>query len=329
MSGIMNQWKNRGKFLDKNFTPFRLLAIVNRLDLRGNSGYGFSNAGEGRFVFGLLNNDCNPLPFTVIFEFGINKRQCQDIVNFGKEWKDLSTMPFGSAYLTALQKITDQFSQCGTNTAKPNQSSLNQLRTDEITLDKPWELREFNLTGSGLEPVTTKKEPDNDHNNTQLLADFINANQVAIETNNYDVPLQFSKKNFLGSHALAPKFWDGPPGSVSSDLARHVLSLNTCSGCHTSETQTSFTHVSPAGRGQEAGLSGFLVGPDPVNNPTASLIVPDAANRPAGATHPFNDLHRRALDLNTLLSTKCGKGGFSNVFEVASVLTFRPINMTH
>ncbi len=32
--------------LDLKFAPFKLLAIVNRLDLRGNSGYGFSNAGE-------------------------------------------------------------------------------------------------------------------------------------------------------------------------------------------------------------------------------------------------------------------------------------------
>ncbi len=46
--------------------------------------------------------------------------------------------PLGSAaYNLALQNITDQFSKCGTNTSRPNQSSLNALRTNEIALVLP------------------------------------------------------------------------------------------------------------------------------------------------------------------------------------------------
>ncbi|MGZ8504290.1 MAG: hypothetical protein ACXWV5_07485, partial [Flavitalea sp.] len=47
--------------LDMSLAPFKLEAIVNRVDLRGNSGYTMSNAGEGRFVFGVLNTNCNIL----------------------------------------------------------------------------------------------------------------------------------------------------------------------------------------------------------------------------------------------------------------------------
>lgn len=41
--------------LRMEFAPFKLNSIVNRLDLRGNSGYGFSNAGEGRFLFTIIH----------------------------------------------------------------------------------------------------------------------------------------------------------------------------------------------------------------------------------------------------------------------------------
>src|SRR5262245_38575285 len=75
---IINPWPKlaNGK-LDLSKAPFRLLAIVNRIDLRGSTAYGSGNAGEARMVFGLIT--CNPVPpqkeaepFTVIFEYGIS-----------------------------------------------------------------------------------------------------------------------------------------------------------------------------------------------------------------------------------------------------------------
>src|SRR6185503_10626403 len=49
--------------------PFRLLAIVNRLDLKRDAGGIVQNAGEGRFVFCVTAGagvDSPELPFTVI-----------------------------------------------------------------------------------------------------------------------------------------------------------------------------------------------------------------------------------------------------------------------
>lgn len=70
--------------------------------------------------------------------------------------------------------------------------------------------------------------------------------------------------------------------------ARHQLSLNTCNGCHSGETGTSFLQIFPRLPGQVSQLSGFLTGetvPDPVT----------------GAQRSFNDLARRARDLATLV----------------------------
>ena len=51
-----------GVRLDLRLAPFKLLAIVNRLDLRMHNEDSVTTGGEGRFVFGVLNQDGTPLP---------------------------------------------------------------------------------------------------------------------------------------------------------------------------------------------------------------------------------------------------------------------------
>lgn len=343
------------------FAPFKLLAIVNRLDLRGNSGYGFSNAGEGRFVFGALNlNTCAPRQFTVIFEFGINKRKCSAVKAFAQEWYNLKDMPFGAPFNTALQAITDQFALAGTNPSKPNGSSLNQLRTNEFALGVlPWELREFTL-GAGshlLEGTTVKQEPQKIYNRlasppTSLadharLAAWVNANSPSILNTTYQVPLALTTgEPFLGGKAHtegAPPpdhFWDAsasdPAARITDDSTRHIFSLNTCSGCHGGEGKTpAFTHVSPTNFGTTAELSPFLTGLGADALPadddaaiTGFFFVKDPANRPTAAAatlRGFNDLKRRAEDLQELVTLACN----GRVFGLLHALKFKPLNMTH
>ncbi|HLP20014.1 MAG TPA: hypothetical protein VK174_06930, partial [Chitinophagales bacterium] len=326
--------------LDMKFAPFRLLAIVNRVDLRGNVGYGSTNAGEGRFVFCLINPNCNAEQFTVIFEYGINKKGCSAVKAWGQQWYNLASLALGStAYNDALQKITDQFSKCGTNTAKPNQSSLNQLRTNEIALANPWQLREFNVLGNPgqLQEVTVKQEPDDKYNghlatstaaDVEVLAKYVNTNQAAIINNTNKVPEMIGANHFLGgaAHTQFPPsgtppnvhHWNGTTGAgagfINSNDARFNFSLNTCSGCHGGETQTFFTQIKPAGFGTAAPLAGFLTG----------ISVTDAATRPSSPQRPFNDLLRRAQDLEKLVNTRC-KG----IFGIRDILTFKPLNMEH
>ena len=96
--------------LNLNISPFRLLAIVNRIDLGrtgpGSSGYGGpitdkpQDAGELRFVFGVTQPSpwgggteasCGKKPFTVILEYGVPEKGCSRVVSWAKDMTKLNT----------------------------------------------------------------------------------------------------------------------------------------------------------------------------------------------------------------------------------------------
>jgi hypothetical protein len=323
------------KPLNLSIAPFRLLAIVNRVDLRkGNAGYGGGNAGEGRFVFGIMDMRktggidpytnkptpaCTPTQFTVILEYGIDRRGCKAVRDWGKQWYNLKFHGLGTpSYNAALQAITDQFAKANAAPGKPNGSALNQLRTNEIAIrnaapDNFWQLREFRLPkGHGhLFEANAKQTPHESLRNTDLTAGYINANQAAILNDTYVVPLFWQNQPFLTNASdvpglpLAtpsptptatptPVFWsDGPNVTINNRQARHLFSLNTCSACHHGETFTSFTHIKPAPFGTPAGLSGFMTG----------INVADPAD--TTPVRNFNEFKRRRIDLDTLVHTDC------------------------
>jgi hypothetical protein len=89
-------------------------------------------------------------------------------------------------------------------------------------------------------------------------------------------------------------FWNNPASpTITNRQARHLFSLNTCNACHAGETNTPFTHVGVAPFGAPVPLSGFLTG---IN-----------VNDPADGTpsRHFEDLTRRAADLDALLNSPC------------------------
>lgn len=342
MQNIITTWKSRSQTLspprvpigklDMRAAPLKLLAIVNRFDLRGNSGYGKSNAGEGRFVFCFMDG-CRPAQFTVIFEYGVPKSLCAERKAYAQQWYNLKNLQFSNPqYNKELEAITDQFTKCGTSPSKPNQSSLNQLRTNEIRLARPWELREFTISSNShqLQEVTVKQEPAVKFNgavaantlpNVQTFVNYVNSNAGAIASNSYTIPLLLPGNiPFLGgkAHTFSPShIWNGrPTAMITNDEARHIVSLNTCSACHGGETRTSFTHISPAAFNSVAALSGFLTG----------ITVSDPAGRPVGAPtqRTFNDIQRRADDLEKFVNIKC-----VSIFGLQEKLVFRPIKMTH
>ncbi len=358
----MDFW-NINEQLDMRFAPFKLTAIVNRFDLRDgalNSIPG-SPCGEGRFVFCVIKSDCSrAVNMAVIFEYGINKPgTCDGRKAWAQQWVNLKNFPLGSSqYNQALQNITDQFTLCGTNTSRPNQSSLDQLRTNEVALaptnPKRWELRQFVLDSAtgNLKQEVVGQAPADKYNakvvnaDVQRMVDYVNKNATTINSETNVVPLTWNGVPFLGgsSHILdsptgfPPKiyFWNGTDSTnastfITNNAARFFFSFNTCSGCHSGETQTHFTHVDPVFFGKEATLSGFLTGTagsggaiDFDNNAANdTMAIKDAALRPS--TNPkirsFNDIKRRAQGLRTVASTTC----FS-VLSISSELLFQPLN---
>ncbi len=270
--------------------PFRLLAIVNRLDLnRGDGAAVVENAGEGRFVFGVTDNGGAPLQFTVIFEYEQSATDRAALRGWAQQWHALGTQAFGPGYNTALQQITDRFSGANKAPAKPNGSPLNQIRTNEIALTSPWELREFHIVGSQLQEVPAAQSPDNSLQNTPRLAKFVNDNEADILDRNFTIPAQFDGAAFQAGSSLVPFgfFWRAP--AVANNEARHIVSFTSCNGCHHRETNTtSFLHVAPRAAAAEAALSGFLTGVT-VTDPIAPAT-----------SRTFNDLAERAENLKLL-----------------------------
>lgn len=262
-----------GVRLDLTRAPMRLLAIVNRMDLRNLAA---GSAGEGRFVFGVLDQFGNPMQFTVILEFNLPATTQADVDRWAADWHALGALPLGSpAYNTALEAITARFAGRNASPARPNGSAINQVRTNEIALQGPWELREFKLSPAGqLVSAPVAQTTDLPFNGSPTLAQFINQNTSTLLTATHVVPATFNGQPFLAASALTNggHFWSAP--GITNNEARFQFSINTCNGCHAGETQTPFLHVSPRSQGQVANLSRFLTGAavfDPVNGQRREL----------------------------------------------------------
>jgi hypothetical protein len=338
--------------LDLKQAPFKLLAIVNRIDLRGNSGYTTNNAGEARFVFGAIdrrNGGCLVSEMTVILEYGIDQPDCDGVKNWAQQWVNLSSLVLGSpAYNAALEAITEQFAKAGAAPKKVNESALNQVRTNEFLPQQtgPWELREFRLTMTKEDPLpptgqlmetTVKQTPDEIMDGKFTLADYINANCGPILTDSHIVPLNFPRNGldplmpngpagFLGGNSFVPpNFWNAP-GLICDPIppgdARFKFSMATCSGCHRSETLTQFYHIIPTPFGTQANLSPFLSGPITVNDPTN------------GFARNFDEILRRILKLDQLANGDCtfASADIFNPIEVKGEegkLTTGPTSFVH
>ena len=311
-----------GSLLDLSEAPFRLLAIVNRIDLRGNSGYTLNNAGEARFVFGVIdrtaNNStcCTVEEMTVIFEYGIDRSGCAQVKAWAQQWVALSSIPMPSPQFNqALENITEQFVRAGVAPNKVNGSALNQLRTNEFLPPQTgnWELREFKLQAGPEDPfvangqlhmTTVKLTPDEQFNLTTTLGNYITANQPQICAEQHIVPLQFGGGAFLGGNSFVPPFfWDSPafvcpvpppPPPPNCSNPEFKFSLNTCSGCHLQETNTSFYHIRPTPFGQPPTLSPFLSG-----------VVNQSDPRCGTPTNSFDEINRRRTILDQIANQIC------------------------
>nr|MBP6314196.1 hypothetical protein [Chitinophagaceae bacterium] len=172
-----NGWEYYWDLLDEtdlvNNAPFKLMAIVNRVDTRGNAAYTaeVTNAGETRFIFTLLNpvtgkpplhNDPQGVIFganasgiidwvgmNVIIEYGNPITNNCDLKSFVQQWYDLSSYTLGSSqYNDALELITNQVTDKNMAVGKNvNNSALNQIRSNERILSRRITGQGFGQTG--------------------------------------------------------------------------------------------------------------------------------------------------------------------------------------
>lgn len=265
--------------------PFRLLAIVNRPDLRripdpGDATTG--SAGQGRFVFGVLDAAKQPLQFTVIFEYMVPVSGLSDIQSYAREWHKLGKSAFGSGFNDKLFELTRRFTKWNITPHRNNGSALLQIRTNEVALADPdsdptnprgtmWELREFIVgPGGGLVADTVKQEPPIAMSGTDALATWVQANSAQILSGTHDVPSEWpAGVPFLAASSFTPFSFNWQVPGVSEEV-RRAFALSTCNGCHRSETSTSFLHVKNRDAGVAAALSPFLTAELSVSGPRIS-----------------------------------------------------------
>ncbi|MCE9670381.1 hypothetical protein LY474_21505 [Myxococcus stipitatus] len=315
-SKIITPWPKIGGQLDMTKAGFKLVAIVNRLDLgkgAGTGGYGGSSGGgELRFVFAGVDRSagCAVRELLVIFEYNVPKTSCTAVRTWAQQWLALSNpgLILGSpAYNAALEALTEQVVVAGADPSKPHGNAINQIRTNDFMLASPWELREFHLNPGPafLTETETVLTPGDTRNNQPIFRDFVNTNEAAILANTYSVPPTFLSQNFLGANPRIPlpgtTFWKAT--GILNNNARHKFSLNTCNGCHARETSTpDFTHISETGV-----LSPFLA--TGMANPLTPFNVVDPVS---GTVRPFFEIRDRAQHLDSVANQSC----LTRVFDV-------------
>ncbi|HEY3567015.1 MAG TPA: hypothetical protein VGP73_03695 [Thermoanaerobaculia bacterium] len=347
MQGILNDWHTESSYtigsttdLDLDIAPFRLIAIVPRLDLRGGPGSGgasyLSAAGELRFIFGFVRpfwmsslpssgygRSC-ALPFTAIFEYKIPARSCTGMVSLAGQWMALDRLVPGDApYNSALEHLTEPVVKANADLTRPYGSAIGQVRTNEIALadpaswpPDPWQLREFHLSTTPswnpLGETTTANTPDDSFNNGASFQSWILSQiEPAISGPGWqqaipDVPSSYLSAPFLGARPEMPTaafFWNAPGLSLSPSSGNNPDNW----GRHRASLNTC--------NGCHAGETGTpFVHVDPMKplgdwHALSGFLRGITVNDPAEASHlphrTFSDLARREADLRALAGSLC------------------------
>ncbi len=302
---LTNAWGKRTASSGVTFrwlggAPFKLVAIVNRLDLVKKTNTGAidaTTAGEGRLVYGFTGAQA----MTVIFEYNLPRADLSPIpwfqANWTNEWHklknfltdtnttlagvqpnaSLTTQPTFTnlpGYLAQLELITEKFAnrraQKRSATDVATQAAIAQIRTNEFIMS-PWQIREIVRTRnasqvatlanttvkntpavsqvviSGTPPINVRNDPD--------LGAWVDANVICSNATNLAtcrfraangmIPATFFQNGKLfsvGPTSLADfsRWFQG-----STQIKRRFMALQTCDGCHQSETGVGFTHSSP------------------------------------------------------------------------------------
>lgn len=345
MNKFVNTWRTKSNCqatgpctLDFNQAPFRLLAIINRIDLSGNA-YGSASPGELRFVFGFVDltklgdasSNNGAMKGTVIFEYKLT--QHSDTFWWAEMWHDLAYYEFSEAYNSRLEQLTNLVTIY--NPAMiPGGSAISQIRTNEIEFDtaalssRVWELREQTRdcsqgTTCRMKPDTVKLTPDSRYNKGgeeqenpaykgSALDSYLLNNAPLIDAEDLStLPPHMIGGASRSKSALGQQLvWDlstesqgsyEPNGGSFRTSTRHVFALQTCGGCHYAETGTSNFHVAPRGINQMAALSGFLA-------PSGSeALLPNTGDwrQPYHYTSPTDPVDFETRQYNDLWRRKC------------------------
>lgn len=268
--------------------PFRLLAVVNRLDLGLDPCLG--SAGEVRFVYTAVDASLQqPLEMTVIVE--VPYPTTRTAVAWARAWHQLPPLGTGQ-YSEALAALASTILR----EADPFAA---RVRTNEVALGgnagKPWELREFRLDdgefGRRLVMTPLESTPREDVDFKSVATHVV---QNAEEISQGAVPLPPPLRAGAAHTSRATFTWAVP--GVDESL-RNAFSRQTCNGCHGGDTATlPFQHIAP--------------GSSLTASPRLSRFLSDP-----GA--PSDELRRRQRRLEELLASSCPDATSASPYDPA------------
>lgn len=247
------------EILDLAQAPFRLLAIVNRLDLAETQKGCNDEQAETRFVFvATTPGGGAALPFNAIFEYGAMGTAAGQ----PHGWHALSQLS-GAQYASALEQITRSVTDVP-------QASLKQLRTSEnlgTARGTSWELRQFDRSGQRLVPSALTNTARDAVDGTPALAEHVVAHPGEIHSG--DNAITVAMRTAFSTMPRADFRWTAPGGTNGS---LDLFGLSTCNGCHAGHRGNTsilpFAHIGMGEQGETI-VSRFLS--DPMNHQADEL----------------------------------------------------------
>jgi hypothetical protein len=246
---------------DLTQAPFRLLAIVNRLDAAVTASVSTSavacgaSGGELRFVYGAADPvTLSVLPFTVVFEYSVALRPGETMRDWAAAWYALGQATVGSA---AFNDRLDVVVAQGLARA-----TLQRVRTNEVSFGSadgdPWDMRQFvpQLTDAGttrLVEVAVPGTPRLTLASSPDLGQWIDANSASVLAGQNALPA-----SMLAASAPIPSPDFSWHTSATDATTATAFNQNTCNGCHggrTDPTDIPFQHVAPPATTSNYGFS--------------------------------------------------------------------------
>ncbi len=226
--------------------PFRLLAIVNRLDLRDDESGCGTTSGELRFVYTAIDAvSGRSLAMTVIVEIAYPKTRTARM--WAEAWHALGSLPFGSDYTHRLAELVR-------GVTRDADVGRTRVRTNEVAFgaaqDLPWELREFTLTRHAgvprLSPSLLTSTPRDGLDGSRELNVWLSSHAPRLKAGiTDDLPTAMQ----AGAASVPDPFFRWGVASMIGPDARAAFSLATCNGCHGGERPVGdmrFQHLAPS-----------------------------------------------------------------------------------
>lgn len=256
--------------------PFRLLAIVNRLDLSETTSGCVPDAAEGRLVF-VAVRDGVVQPLSLIFEYAVDGTKAGD----PSAWHALGGLS-GPEYGAALEALTRSFTDATRSDLAP--SRLKQLRTSEnlgVASGASFELRQFVLKEGMLAPTALTNTAVDFMNGTTTLTKHVKEHFSQIFAG--DNAITSAQRTAVSTLPSADFKWVDDQSETNREM--DLFGLSTCNGCHGGHrgdtTSLPFSHIGVNSMGQTV-LSRFLQDPSSGGADELSFRGRSLARRIAG-----------------------------------------------